>query len=393
MENTMNTSRKAILPLFVALVLCATPVAYGKVESPQRPQTQEQVRMALGFLDKLLTVSSLARHIESRNFAPAIAYLEEARKLQAQATVSLNENNLVLAIAKRDEAIRLAFEAGHLSQRASDDQNKPKNDYESRLRSIQALTTAYESITRKSGRPELSMQLSKQVEEDLAIAERLRAEANYVAGRAELDKAYLVIRNAVEQVRGGQTLGELSSSGTSSSPRQHDYETKLRSIHALLDAQQRIADEKSSIEHKQQLKRTVTALLNSAQDYAASNEYETALKTVKQAYQIVTTSIEQLRGGETLVRTLHFETQEEEYHYELDRNDTYHMLIHMLVEDKKTMEITDRIQQFLDQSNALRKLAERQAENGDFDTAIKSLEQSTRNLIFAMRNAGFFIPG
>lgn len=389
----MNVLHRTLLPILVSAVICVAPAVHSKAKSPERPQTQEQVGMALGFVDKLLTVSSLARHIESRNFAPAIAYLQEARRLHAQAVISLSENNLVAAIAKRDEAIRLAFEAGHLSQRASENQDKPKNDYENRLRSIQALTKAYESITKKSGKSELIDQLNDKVEEDLSTADRLRAEENYVAGRAALDKAYLVIRNAVEQVRGGQTVGELSNNGIISSPRQHDYETKLRSINALLDAQQRIADEKSSAEHKQQLKRTVNAMLNSAQDYAASNDYEQALKTINQAYQIVTASIEQLRGGETLVRTLHFETPEEEYHYELDRNETYNMLIHMLVEDKKTMEITARIQQFLDQANALRKLGERQAESGDFDSAIKSLEQSTRNLIFAMRNSGFFIPG
>jgi tetratricopeptide (TPR) repeat protein len=393
MEIRMNTLRNAIFNILMAAILCSAPVAHGKAQAPKRPQTEEQVNMALGFLDKLLTVSSLARHIESRNFPPAIAYLNEARRLHDQALISLNENNLVLAIARRDEAIRLAFEAGHLSQRATDDQNKPKNDYDSRLRSIQALTTAYESIAKKSGKSELIEQLNHKVEDDLALADKLRDDDNYVGGRAELDKVYLVVRSAVEQIRGGQTLGALSNNGIATSPLQHDYETKLRSIQALLDAQQRIADEKSSVEHKEHLKLTVSALLNSAQDYAASNDYEQALKTVKQAYQIVTASIEQLRGGETLVRTLHFETPEEEYHYELDRNDTYSMLIHMLVEDKKTMEITDRIQQFLDQSNALRKLAERQAASGSFDEAIKSLEQSTRNLIFAMRNSGFFIPG
>lgn len=389
----MKTLHTALLPLLIATAIGATPVSHAKATAPQRPQTQEQVSMALGFVDKLLTVSTLAKHIESSHFAPALAYLDEARRLNKQAQLNLQENNLVAAIAKRDEAIRLAFEAGHLSQMASDRKDKPRNDFESRLRSIQALTQAYASIARKSGKSELVTQLSEQVKGDLTRADELRATGDYVSGRAALDKAYLQVRSAVEKIRGGQTLGELSANGIVASPQQHDYETKLRSIHALLEAQQRIADEKATVEQKQQLKRTVSALLNSAEDYAAANDYEQAAKTVKQAYQIITASIEQLRGGETLVRTLHFETPEEEYHYELDRNDTYKMLIHMLVEDKKTMDITDRIQQFLDQAMALRKLGERQAENGDFDAAIKSLEQSTRNLIFAMRNAGFFIPG
>jgi tetratricopeptide (TPR) repeat protein len=389
----MKTLNTTLLSLLIATAIGTITAAHAKATAPERPQTQEQVTMALGFVDKLLTVSSLARIIEDSHFAPALAYLAEARRLNALAQLSLKENNLVSAIAKRDEAIRLAFEAGHLSQMAADRKDKPRNDFESRLRSIQALTQAYASIAKKNAQSELVAQLNKQIEGDLDRADQHRAAGDYVQGRAALDKAYLQVRHAVENIRGGQTLGELSSNGISTSPQQHDYETKLRSINALLEAQQRIADEKANVEQKQQLKRTVSALLNSAADYAAANDYEQAAKTVKQAYQIITASIEQLRGGETLVRTLHFETPEEEYHYELDRNDTYQMLIHMLVEDKKTMDVTERVQQFLDQARALRKLGERQAENGEFDTAIKSLEQSTRNLIFAMRNAGFFIPG
>ena len=389
----MNIRRNTFFSLIMATALCSAPLAYGKAKAPERPQTQEQVSMALGFVNKLLSSSSLSRHIEGRNFAPAMAYLKEARRLHAQALLSLKANNLVLAIAKRDEAIRLAFEAGHLSQMAAECQDKPKHDYERRLRSIELLTKAYTSITKKKGKGELLAHLNKNIKSDLDTAETLRANGNYVGGRVSLDKAYLVIRRAVEDIRGGQTLGELSTNAVTTSPLQTDYETKLRSIDALLEAQQRIAGEKANAKQKQEMKRTVTALLHSARDYATSNDYEHALQTVKQAYQIITASIEQMRGGETLVRTLHFETAEEEYHYELDRNDTYKMLIHMLVEDKKTMEVTERVQQFLDEANALRKLAGRQAKNGEFTEAIGSLEKATRNLIFAMRNAGFFIPG
>ncbi|MCW8918336.1 MAG: hypothetical protein OQL08_05925 [Gammaproteobacteria bacterium] len=389
----MNNLHKALLPLVIVAALGVTTAAHAKAEPLSRPQSEEQVSLALGFVDKLLTSSSLAKHIEQSHFAPALAYLEEARRLNVLAWQSLQENNLVGAIAKRDEAIRLALEAGHLSQMATDKMNKPRNDFESRLRSIEALSKAHASIATKSGKSELVEQLDHRIREDMAEAYKLRASGDYVSGRAALDKAYQHVRAAVEKIRGGQTLGELSSNGVSASPLQRDYETKLRSIHALLEAQQRIADEKATVEQKEQLKRTVSALLNSGEDYAASGDYQQATKTINQAYQIITASIEQLRGGETLVRSLNFETSEEEYHYELDRNDTYHMLIHMLVEDKKGMVITERIQQFIDQSTALRSLAERQARDGAFDEAIKSLEQSTRNLIHAMRNAGFFIPG
>ena len=44
--------------------------------------------------------------------------------------------------------------------------------------------------------------------------------------------------------------------------------------------------------------------------------------------------LEALRGGDTLVRTLTFESKEEEYAYELDRNETHEMLLRVLVEER-----------------------------------------------------------
>jgi len=177
------------------------------------------------------------------------------------------------------------------------------------------------------------------------------------------------------------------------SPYATEYDTKLHSINALLEAQQRIADEKIGKKEKESLNRTVTTLLETANEHAMKNDYEHAMAALNQAYLIVASSIEHMRGGETLVRSLHFNSPEEEYHYELDRYNTYQMLIKKLTEDQKTMEITARVQQFLDQAAALRKLAEKQATSGEFTEAIKTMEQATQNLIFAMRNAGFFIPG
>ena len=389
----MPTSHHILIPFIAATALVVSAPCLAKAKSPDRPQTPEQVEMALGFVDKLLTASSLAKHIEQTKFPPAIAYLNEAKRLNELAKQSLADNDLILATAKRDEAIRLAFEAGHLSQMSAKRKNKPKEDFEKRLRSIQALTSAHNTIAGNNNDYAAINKLDAATKGELKQAYSLAANGDYSGGLTALNDAYMKVRAAVYAIRGGQTLGELSNYADSDSPARNDYESKLRSINALLDAQQRIADEKAATVEKQKLKRTVTALLNTARDYASTDNYQQALMTANQAYTIIASSIEQLRGGETLVRTLHFETPEQEYHYELDRNDTYSMLIHRLVEENKTMIITPRVRQFMDQANALRALAEKQANSGDFTTAIKSLEQSTRNLIFAMRNAGFFIPG
>jgi hypothetical protein len=45
------------------------------------------------------------------------------------------------------------------------------------------------------------------------------------------------------------------------------------------------------------------------------------------------------------------------------------------------------------ESGRLRRLAEQQASRGDFAAGIASLEQSTRELVRAIRGKGVYIPG
>jgi len=47
----------------------------------------------------------------------------------------------------------------------------------------------------------------------------------------------------------------------------------------------------------------------------------------------------------------------------------------------------------LDKAEALRKRAEKAAGKKDFDTAVKTLEESTREVTRAIRMAGIYIPG
>lgn len=389
----MKHLRLTLSTLILALGVGYATYTAAKAKSPERPQTQQQVSMALDFLHTLLNTSTVAKHIEARRFPPAMAYLEEARRLHQQATVALQDNDLVSAIAKRDEAIRLVFEAGHLAQMDAARHNKPKYDYEHRLRSIEALMTAYRNILTSKNSAGDATKLEQQISPILNSAESLSNSGDHVGGRTELDKAYNIVKLAIDKVRGGETLGKLSNYKATRSPRQAEYESKLRSINALLDAQQRIAHEKSSPEQRIALHQSVSVLLNSADDYVAVNDYDSALKTANRAYLIITDSIKQMRGGDTLVRSLNFESTEDEYRYELDRNNTYKMLFQMVLKEKQEIKITERIQQFIDQAESLRVLAERQALQGNYAEATASLEQSTRNLIFAMRNAGLFVPG
>lgn len=364
------------------------------VAPPARPLTAEQIATSLGFVDKLINKSSVARDIEESNFAPAIAYLAAARRIYQQAQTELADRKLSEAASHRDEAIHLMMEAGHLARLALKPDQKPEADYEKRLSSIQALLEAHERAAREKDMEKSTASLRTQVAPILRAADQLAKAGEFAKALNEANLAYAAVKQSLNELRGGETLGQISTVTVDSSERLNDeYVTRLRSINALLEAYQRIATEKSQGAQSKSLNDQVNTLLGKASRSAASRNYEEANSVLLVAYEQVRDALEQLRGGETLVRSLNFATPEEEYRYELDRNDTYRMLITMLIEEKKTMNIDTRVQQFLDEAGAYRKQGENEAASGNFAQAIKTMEQSTRSLIAAMRNAGIFIPG
>ncbi len=204
-------------------------------------------------------------------------------------------------------------------------------------------------------------------------------------------KASEMLDEALKQV---MMAGRMSrdTDGSSAQSRQQ-FEARLRSVDALLRAHERISIDKGVEQERAAVGRMAEAELKQARRLAEEGRYGDGMAALDRAYTLVTSSVGEMRSGDTLVRSLNFASAEDEYHYELDRNNTYQMLITMLVEERHTMTITPRVQGFLDEANALRRLAESQADGGDYAAGIKSLERATQNLIFALRNAGFFIPG
>ncbi|NMF98716.2 hypothetical protein GPA27_15135 [Aromatoleum toluolicum] len=172
-----------------------------------------------------------------------------------------------------------------------------------------------------------------------------------------------------------------------------DYKNKLESVRALLSAQQRIASEKGNKE-SQESSRQVEALIADAERKAAAGQYASGRTILEQAYLLAKASVSSMRSGDTLVRSLNFASKEEEYHYEIDRNETHKMLVKVLLEEKLAgAPMSPRVTEFLTSAGSLRGEAEAAASRKDFEAGIKLLEQSTSELVKAIRSAGIYIPG
>ncbi|MDX1606499.1 MAG: hypothetical protein R3202_09930 [Candidatus Competibacterales bacterium] len=176
--------------------------------------------------------------------------------------------------------------------------------------------------------------------------------------------------------------------------RRADFQNRLDSVNALLDAHERIATEKGHPGSNAELRRLVNAKINQARQMLDRGRLDDARQVLDQTYIATKTAIEELRGGDTLVRSLNFANKEEEYHYEIDRNDTHQMLVTVLLEEKmKDPRISQQVNQFMDKAKQLRARAEQQASRGDYDSAVSTLEDSTKEVVRAIRMAGIYIPG
>ena len=172
------------------------------------------------------------------------------------------------------------------------------------------------------------------------------------------------------------------------------FELRLKSVNALLVALQRIGEEKGMMEKTDRVKSMADSEVANAEALMKTGQPFSARKVIDSIYVEIKTAISELRSGDTLVRSLHFDTKKDEYLYELDRNDTHKMLVSLLLEEKmKNKRTRERAQKFLDKAAVLRKQAEKYADAGNYEKAIEICEQSTKEIVRAIRSAGLFIPG
>lgn len=237
-------------------------------------------------------------------------------------------------------------------------------------------------------------------------------EASGIAGaRERRDSARLIHREAARLVEAGdlalaselltQAAREMIAGARMSKPEQiaqdkhkRDFEARLGSTRALLKAQQRITKEKGAGAEAQQATQSIEQQLAQAEELAGKEEFERARPLLERAYLMTRVSIESMRRGDTLVRSLNFGSKKEEYEYEIDRNDTHRMLVTVLLADRKeagTLPAT--IPGLLEASADLRRQAEGKASAGDHEAGIKLLEGSTRELVRAIRAGGVYVPG
>lgn len=257
---------------------------------------------------------------------------------------------------------------------------------ESRLNNVQRLISSSSGAQRVKASPNAEAKAQQEVAEShLRKAQDAYQDGNMPLAQEQLQRATEAMFLAIREVGTGRE-------GVNKQNR--DFDARYESVDALLQAIERVAQEKGGMQGVERRAEGLRHQAKAAKKFAEAGNLEQAKTRLDGVYEETKTELEKLREGETLVRTLEFASDEEEYRYELDRNDTHQMLVKVLLEDRvKKPETRKLVDGFVAKSNALRSQAEAEAGSGGYDLAVKSLEKATKELQRAIRSAGVYIPG
>ena len=278
---------------------------------------------------------------------------------------------------------RLVFFVGFLSlwQVAAAQAPATAASIESRLASLETLiekSSAAQAVE-KSTAPEAQAARSK-AREALKAARAAHASGDEAGAERELAQARQQMMQAVRVSAPGVRLAEQAKL---------DFDRRLESTRALIAAQKRVSAEKGA---GADAVRGAEQRLEAALALREKGSVEAARAQLEESYLIAKASLGSMRAGDTLVRSLTFETKEEEYRYEVDRNDTHQMLLRVLL-DGRSQAPGGQAAAAAERARGLRAKAEDLAGRGEHAAAVRLLEDSTGELVKAIRGAGVYIPG
>lgn len=161
-------------------------------------------------------------------------------------------------------------------------------------------------------------------------------------------------------------------------------------IQSFMDAFTRISQEKNDGLIEAMLDRDkLKGLMRQADGLYQEGQFALANHQLKKASDMLDQALTSARHKDVLIHELNFDSAEDEYEYEIRRNESYVMLIRLL-QDKQTVSDASRlyIAKIVEANVVVVEEAVESVEKGDLVNAIAILEKGTDKLSRALRMAG-----
>jgi hypothetical protein len=129
--------------------------------------------------------------------------------------------------------------------------------------------------------------------------------------------------------------------------------------------------------------------IEKAAQYAAKDDYRKANEFLGMALNIIIKAKNSSLKERTFSYDLNFETPIDEYKYELARNDDYLRLVPIAITQKQpSAGIRNLMDRYVDKAKVKRHDAESMYEDKQFEQAVKMIQESTKDLMSALKIAG-----
>jgi hypothetical protein len=323
-----------------------------------------------------------------------------ARQLRSQAQAHPAAGDLTLALTQLRNALlyvqRALATAGLVAPRTVG--REPETDDETNHLGDDPATCCAAAVSWRAG-PGSGGTLERRAQ-SLSHADRASSAARQIessgvaAARERRDNARLMHREARASIAagdlaawpaagpGGARDDERRAAGAPRAGHRREGQARFRGATGqhprLLAAQQRITQEKSAPPEAVTSTRRIEADLARPKRWRLPGAMTRLGRCSTAPTSRARVSIESMRRGDTLVRSLHFATKREEYDYELDRNDTHRMLITVLLAERKDAAgaMPATMQPFIDRAGQLRRDADALAPQRRPCRGIRLLEDS-----------------
>ncbi len=279
MKYRLNVS--ALAALFWAVSFFAPySVAVGAL-------TAEGLKKSLAMNESLLTNSSLVRNVKEVNLPQVSEVLEKALSLHKTAKEKLASGDLAASAKARDESLKGLMLASRLAHQASGfAEEKAKEHYEKKLKSVQGLLAAHKRITDSNSDPDTEQRLQKKISPLIKSAEKNESEEGFKKASALLSEAYLIIANSIKSQRTGQTLVRSLDFATEEEAYEYElgrYENYQRLVNMMIDERRAFKRDKRTkvfFDEAELYQSKAESLVRKGQYSEASESIEKASKTL-----------------------------------------------------------------------------------------------------------------
>lgn len=189
-----------------------------------------------------------------------------------------------------------------------------------------------------------------------------------------------------------EALKAADSKSIDEAKRKADYQARRERVQGFREAYARIQAEKTRSRGGMLDEQQLDELVAQAEAQARQGRYDEGSQLLARASALLEQALTRLRDKETLVHELKFASVEEELQYERNRNQSYALLLDIVVAEKNTPGLQDLVQGALSANQAARARAEAAEQGADVRAALRILEGATAALAQALRAAGVPVP-